>query len=130
MSCLSWNCRSLGYPRAIPFLSDLVRYCKRDFIFFLETFSGMTAIEGIKNKLQYSDCFVVSNVGHRGGLAVLWKNEGTASILGSNHRFIDLVVKLEGEEPYRSTMKNRVLGDSQRLGRQIYPALGNFGRLQ
>ena len=34
MSCLSWNCRGLGYPRAIPFLSDLVRDCKPDFIFF------------------------------------------------------------------------------------------------
>ena len=101
MSCLSWNYRGLGYPRAIPFLSDLVRDCKPDFIFLLETFSGMTTIEGIKNKLQYSGCFVVSNVGHRGGLAVLWKNEGTATILGSNHWFIDLVVKLEGEEPYR-----------------------------
>ena len=51
MSCLSWNCRGLGYPRAIPFLSDLVRDCKPDFIFLLETFSGMTAIEGIKKKL-------------------------------------------------------------------------------
>ena len=76
MSCLSWNCRGLGYPRAIPFLSDLLRDCKPDFFFLLETFSGMTAIEGIKNKLQYSGCFVVSNVGHRGGLVVYGRMRG------------------------------------------------------
>ena len=101
----------------------------------------MTAIEGIKNKLQYSGCFVVSNVGHRGGLAVLWKNEGTATILGSNHRFIDLVVKLEGEEPYRMSCFYG-FADRQRrtesweilrdlAGRSILPwvILGDFNEL-
>lgn len=73
MSCISWNCRGLGNPRALGTLQELIREKRPHFIFLVETISSVLQLDEIKVLLGYDGVFAVSNVGRSGGLAFLWK---------------------------------------------------------
>jgi exonuclease III len=75
MSILSWNCRGLGNPSAIPTLKDLVRTYQPDAMFLCETLVHANKITEIKNKLGFDAAFAVDRIGRSGGLALLWKNK-------------------------------------------------------
>lgn len=74
MSCISWNCRGLGNPRALGTLQELIREKRPHFIFLVETISSVLQLDEIKVLLGYDGVFAVSNVGRSGGLAFLWKS--------------------------------------------------------
>lgn len=65
-----------------------------------ETFCGSSKIEEIKNILVYDGAFVIENTGHSGGLAFIYKKEGSAHLISKSAHFIDVEVKLENKSPY------------------------------
>lgn len=68
-----------------------------------ETFCDENKLNGIKNSLGYFDCFIVPNRGDSGGLAFLSKKEGIAHLIGSHNQYIDVEIRMDGEEAYRIT---------------------------
>ena len=46
---------------------------------------------------------MVDNVGHSGGLAMLWEEQQWATVLGSSRNHIDLKVTLESMDIWRLT---------------------------
>lgn len=51
MSCLSWNCRGVAFPWAIPTLSNIIRDKKPVFVFLIETICDVEKCDEIKKKL-------------------------------------------------------------------------------
>ena len=51
MSCLSWNCRGLGYPRTVQVLVELAKQHNPSFIFLLETLCNRENLDKLKIKL-------------------------------------------------------------------------------
>lgn len=92
MIALGWNCRGLGNPATIPFLCELVRARKPNFIFLCETLSSSFAIESIRVRLGYDCAFTVDCHGHSGGLCFLWKDSATCNILNYSQNHIDVLV--------------------------------------
>ena len=63
-------------------------------MFLIETLSDEIKMEGIREMLGYEESFMVANVGHSGGLTMLWK-EAWATVVGHSTNFIDLEVHME-----------------------------------
>lgn len=103
MSTLFWNCRGLGNPRTIQILLDLVQIKKPMFVFLMETMVDLKRIDGIRAKLKYEGLFTVAGTGHGGGLALMWKQVDSISIVSSSQNFIDTEVKLNNVDPWRLT---------------------------
>ncbi|XP_060972295.1 uncharacterized protein LOC133038223 [Cannabis sativa] len=59
MSCISWNCRGLGNPRACQFLKDIVVQKKPNFIFLCETLCKKDVIERLRVQLSFGGSFCV-----------------------------------------------------------------------
>lgn len=96
MSFLSWNCRGLGNPATIQVLMDLVHSRKPNLIFLMETMVNKNRMESIRTKLGFKGCFVVDNVGHSGGLALLWGEGVEVDITGFSKHHVDSSVRWEG----------------------------------
>uniref|UniRef100_A0A803NYG3 Endonuclease/exonuclease/phosphatase domain-containing protein n=1 Tax=Cannabis sativa TaxID=3483 RepID=A0A803NYG3_CANSA len=115
MNTLSWNCRGLGNPRAIQFLTDICVQKKPNFLFLCETLSKKDVMDRIKNKLGFDSCFVVEAQGRKGGLALLWKNSDDAHLLGYSDNHIDIEIHSSGSARWRLTgfygEPNRTLRD-------------------
>ncbi|KAF2297134.1 hypothetical protein GH714_017871 [Hevea brasiliensis] len=84
----------LGNPCALETLQEIIREKRPHFIFLVETISSSLKIDEIKNNLGYDGCVAVDNVGHRGGLALLWKSVQTVSLLSSSFWHIDVLVEV------------------------------------
>ncbi|XP_057779546.1 uncharacterized protein LOC130998129 [Salvia miltiorrhiza] len=92
MNAISWNCRGLGQPLAVPILSELVRVHKPQFIFLCETISTRSRMEEFRVKLNYEGCFTVDCVGRSGGLCMLWKSSSLCTLIGYSNNHIDMHV--------------------------------------
>lgn len=100
MGFLSWNCQGLAY------FNGLVWYCSLNLIFLIETICLSNSINEIKDLLGYACCIYVDHWGGSAGLTFLWKKAGSIDLLGQGDHYIDVVVRLEGEEPCRLTGYN------------------------
>jgi len=74
MSIMSWNCRGLGNPSAVPTLRDLSRKYRLDVLFLCKTLVHANRIEEIRIRLGFDASFAVDSIGRSGGLAILWKH--------------------------------------------------------
>ncbi|MCH83589.1 DUF4283 domain protein, partial [Trifolium medium] len=74
MIILSWNCRGLGGPSAIPNLKKLAQGHKPDILFLSETLSHARQLESIRVMLGFDSCLAIDVEGRSGGLAVFWKD--------------------------------------------------------
>ncbi|XP_057791345.1 uncharacterized protein LOC131008488 [Salvia miltiorrhiza] len=92
MNSLSWNCRGLGHPLAIPTLCGLVRAHKANFVFLCETISQKQKIEEIRNRLHFEGCLTVECRGRSGGLCMLWKVSSSCKVIGYSRNHIDIHV--------------------------------------
>ncbi|GAU28887.1 hypothetical protein TSUD_293390 [Trifolium subterraneum] len=79
MIILSWNCRGLGGPSAIPNLKKLARGHKPDVLFLSETLSHNRHIESIRVLLGFDSCLAIDVEGRSGGFAVFWKDSSNMS---------------------------------------------------
>ncbi|XP_060969635.1 uncharacterized protein LOC133036885 [Cannabis sativa] len=101
MSIISWNCRGLGNPRVYQFLVDLVVQKKPNFLFLCETFSGKEKLERLRVKLGFDGLFSIYARGHSGGLAMLWRNDSEARLLGYSFNHIDMEISEDASSPWR-----------------------------
>lgn len=82
MIILSWNCRGLGHPRAVPILCELIKAHKVDVVFLSETLVHGVKIEEIKAKLCFAGPFSVDRFGRSAGPTVLWNRTAACTITG------------------------------------------------
>ncbi|XP_057809148.1 uncharacterized protein LOC131023623 [Salvia miltiorrhiza] len=93
MNAISWNCRGLGQPLAVPVLSELVRVHKPQFLFLCETISSRARMEEFRVRLKFEGCFVVDCVGRSGGLCMFWKSSAICKLIGYSNNHIDMHVE-------------------------------------
>lgn len=70
MSCLSWNCRSLGKAATIKELRDLTRRFALSVLCVQETQVHKVRVEQLKTTLGFDFSFAVSNTSRSGGLGI------------------------------------------------------------
>ncbi|XP_058776806.1 uncharacterized protein LOC131651153 [Vicia villosa] len=92
MRILSWNCRGLSSPSAIPNLKKLAQQHRPDVIFLAETLSNSRKLENIRVMLNFDACLSVDVEGRSGGIAVLWKNTDSCSIINYTRNFVNVIV--------------------------------------
>ncbi|CAH9076812.1 unnamed protein product [Cuscuta europaea] len=103
MIILSWNCRGLGHPCAVPTLRDLVRHNKPDVIFLCETLCSSYKVDAIRRLLGFEAYFVVDREGRSGGLAILWRSANLIELINFSKNFINVLVKEEATHPWQLT---------------------------
>ncbi|GAU33334.1 hypothetical protein TSUD_165990 [Trifolium subterraneum] len=103
MIILSWNCRGLGGPSAIPNLKKLARGHKPDILFLSETLSHNRHIESIRVLLGFDSCLAINVEGRSGGLAVFWKDSSKCRVLNYTRNFINMLVEDEQWGEWRLT---------------------------
>ena len=103
MNYISWNCRGLGQPRAIPELTALVRKYSPSILFLMETKAKEPFLKNLKTKLHLDNVFIVPRVNSGGGLALYWKNGIDLHVLDASPTFIDAVVNPGVDDAWRFT---------------------------
>ncbi|GAU43245.1 hypothetical protein TSUD_241360 [Trifolium subterraneum] len=103
MIILSWNCRGLGGPSAIPNLKKLARGHKPDILFLSETLSHNRHIESIRVMLRFDSCLAIDVEVRSGGLAVFWKDSSKCRVLNYSRNFINMLVEDEQWGEWRLT---------------------------
>lgn len=93
MSCISYNCRGLGNPRAVGRLKKLLSRERPDVIFLMETKLGSVEMNIIKNKLQFQNGYHVDAMGRSGGLSLMWMDNVDVSIMSASAHYVDCMVK-------------------------------------
>ncbi|XP_031116517.1 uncharacterized protein LOC116020174 [Ipomoea triloba] len=73
------------------------------FIFLMETKVRQNHAERLKNKLCFEGLFYVDGGGLGGGLALLWRDKGVASLISYSKNHIDVQVRLPGYNAWRVT---------------------------
>ena len=94
MSIFSWNCQGAGSSETVQQLRVFRRKYFPDFLFLMETKQKDVYVKGLQQSLGYDHLFTVEPVGLSGGLAVMWKDSYSVSVLSSDKRIIDMEVKL------------------------------------
>ena len=61
MSCLAWNCRGLGIPRARKELEDLIQAQAPLIVFLSEIWVDKEQLERLKCKIKFAGLFVVNS---------------------------------------------------------------------
>lgn len=103
MIVLSWNCRGLDQPSAVPSLKDLVRNHKPDIVFLCETICLRNKVEEVSRILGFEGCFSVDWCGLSGGIALLWRRSATCEVQNYSQNFINATVKEDGDVNWRLT---------------------------
>ncbi|XP_058762667.1 uncharacterized protein LOC131636038 [Vicia villosa] len=103
MKILSWNCRGLSNPRAIPNLRQLAQKHHPYILFLSETLATNHKLESVRVSLKFDSCLTVDVVARSGGLAVLWKDSVNCNVVNFSRNFVNLVVKDELHEKWRLT---------------------------
>jgi exonuclease III len=98
MKILSWNCRGLSTPSAIPNLRSLAQGHKPDILFLSETLSKSQSMERIRVSLKFNSCLAIDVEGRSGGLAVMWKDTIDCRVMNYSRNFVNLIVKEKEEE--------------------------------
>ncbi|XP_073066021.1 uncharacterized protein [Primulina eburnea] len=103
MIIISWNCRGLGQPRAVPVLCELIRTHKADVVFLSETLVYSSRIEEIRVKLGFAGALSVDRVGRSGGLALLWRHKDLCTIKDFSRNHINAEIKEDDKPTWRIT---------------------------
>ncbi|KAG7536410.1 Reverse transcriptase domain [Arabidopsis suecica] len=65
-----------------------------DFLFLMETKNSSTHVLKVQRWMGYDHSHIVNPIGLSGGLALFWKNSYEVEVINSDHRIIDVKVKL------------------------------------
>lgn len=103
MNVLSWNCRGLGNPCAIPNLKFLIRRYKSDVLFLYETISYSNKIDELRYILSYGCSFAVDRVGRGRGIVVFWQKPANCVIQNYSRNHIDIIVNDTKHDTWRLT---------------------------
>ncbi|PNY16121.1 hypothetical protein L195_g012831, partial [Trifolium pratense] len=103
MKILSWNCRGLSTPSAIPNLRNIAQSHQPDILFLSETLSKNHTMERLRVNLKFNSCLSVEVEGRSGGLSVMWRDTISCRIMNYSRNFVNLIVKEKEEEEWRLT---------------------------
>ncbi|PNX97372.1 ribonuclease H, partial [Trifolium pratense] len=103
MKILSWNCRGLSTPSAIPNLRNIAQGHQPDILFLSETLSKAHTMERIRVDLKFNSCLSVDVEGRSGGLSVMWRDTIKCSVLNYSRNFINLIVEEKEQREWRLT---------------------------
>lgn len=95
MSLFAWNCQGLGSSLVVRTLIDAVKEKDSMLVFLSETKAGVYRINGIQNKINFTQGIVVLSDGRSGGLALLWREGMAVTFKSCSHSHIDVVVREE-----------------------------------
>lgn len=103
MSVISWNCRGLGSPSAVPDLKYLVRHFNPDILFLSETLVRRNKIEVFRYLLGFDSCFSVDCTNRSGGLALFRRTSSNCQLANysNNHITVEITDSVHG--PWRLT---------------------------
>lgn len=103
MKILSWNCRGLGQPQAIPVIREFVTTHRPEVVFLFETLASTSKVEEVRIKLGFESALAVECVGRSGGICVLWKYESRCSVVSFSIHHIDLTINDDKHGVWRLT---------------------------
>ncbi|GAU10318.1 hypothetical protein TSUD_418940, partial [Trifolium subterraneum] len=103
MKILSWNCRGLSTPSAIPNLRNIAQGHQPDILFLSETLSKAQTMERVRVSLKFNSCLSVDVEGRSGGLSVMWRDTIKCRVMNYSRNFINLVVEDKEEGEWRLT---------------------------
>ncbi|KAK2449721.1 hypothetical protein QL285_008883 [Trifolium repens] len=103
MKILSWNCRGVSNPSAIPNLRNIAHGHQPDILFLSETLSKAQTMERIRVTLKFNSCLLVDVEGRSGGLSVMWRDTINCRVMNYSRNFVNLIVKEKEEEEWRLT---------------------------
>ncbi|KAL5542373.1 hypothetical protein UlMin_010083 [Ulmus minor] len=92
MSCIIWNARGLGNPKAIHNLHRLVADEDPSLLFLCETKLVSGQCRNLKYTLGFEGCFVQDCLGRQGGLMLLWKDPLKVEIKSCSAGHIDAII--------------------------------------
>lgn len=93
MSIFCWNFQGAGSSETEQQLRVFRQKLFPDFLFLMETKQKYSHMEGLRQRLGYSQMVTVEPVGLSGGLAVMWKDSYSVSVLSADKRIIYMEVK-------------------------------------
>lgn len=102
-STLSWNCRRLGNPRAVQFLTDMIVQKQPKMVFLCETLCKKDRVDRFRNQIGFEGSFVVDSKGRNRCLALIWRNEEEVKLLSYSKNHIDVVGSIADKEDWRLT---------------------------
>ncbi|KAK1398276.1 hypothetical protein POM88_008139 [Heracleum sosnowskyi] len=114
MNVLSWNCRGVGRPRNVQFLSDVVRQEKPGVVFLCETLAKKSKMEWVQLKIGYQGMFVVDPIGRSGGLTMFWKDNDKVEVLVGGSQYPNALI-----EGFNETLLDAGLTDMALVGHQF-----------
>uniref|UniRef100_A0A803PA04 Reverse transcriptase domain-containing protein n=1 Tax=Cannabis sativa TaxID=3483 RepID=A0A803PA04_CANSA len=97
--CIELELPRPGNQRTIQFLKEIVFQKRPDFIFLCETKCHKSKVVGLAQALNFDSVFVVDANGASGGIALLWKNKDSRSLLGYSKHHIDLQISISPTSP-------------------------------
>lgn len=92
MRLLSWNCQGLGSTLTGKALTRLCHSHHPEILFLMETRQPEATIRSWLRRLKFTHYHVVNHLRTRGGLALLWHDSVTVTIIDSSPNFVDTVV--------------------------------------
>ena len=92
MNLLSWNYWGLRNLRTVNALSEVVRKEEPKIVFLMETKSNWDWMVMVKDKCNFKNGLYMDNIGSKGGLAMLWKEEVKLDIQTFSQPHVDCLV--------------------------------------
>ncbi|KAL5576068.1 hypothetical protein UlMin_017767 [Ulmus minor] len=92
MSCIIWNARGLGNPKAIHNLHRLIADEDPSLLFLCETKLVSGHCRNFKYTLGFERCFVQDCIGRKWGLLLLWKDPLKVEIKSCSPGHIDAII--------------------------------------
>jgi len=102
MRIISWNCQGIGVPLTQSRLFRLNRIYKYDILFLIETLNQCDVLHKLACDLGFSNVITQPPNGRSGGLALMWKNNVSLSLISQDERIIDTFVTYNNKSFYLS----------------------------
>lgn len=90
MIVLSWNCKGLENTWIIHDLCLLTQEKKPNIIFLIETKLDAIKMELVRHRIGFEGCLMVSALGRKGGLAMLWCTEEQVEVWNYSQNHISV----------------------------------------
>jgi len=89
MNCLVWNCCGFGNLHTRKELGEIVWAKDPSVMFIVETLADKARLDMIRANLDFEHKWIVSRVGHGGGLALFWRSSLNLMVMDSSNYYID-----------------------------------------